>query len=612
MMMMRDYVLDTVGLARPHPHPHCSTLLHTAAPHCCPSTPVTFPTERPKSPNYPKPHVYFPFPSLLSRGRTKRALRTTPQAHVLKRRRYVMWSRRQRTTTHRRQGGESAYDERDRPRPRGALDDNEVADDDDDDDDDEAKKKKKMMMMMMRDANHKKTEPPRIVLTVQPVHLLAVAVILVVLFLFTGNQGGGIQQHNHLAKHASKHPTTGSSSSKSGHGGSSHRGNTARDNKGTAVTSARLNTATPTVDGARGEASGTAPRKFGLGRLSMFKGWGLGGNVPSAASSSSKPTTKLSSASATPSATTSISIKVEEAEEEAGGRGGGGKASMKRMKPIDFTAALGLADPAAGDALDMSGSSVGAGAAAAGGKHHGKHHKGDALVTTNPVVVSRDDLDMLHPKPECTPVNCAGKWSGWSKCDTHCGTGSERRRYTVTHLAACGGQACRYEHGEEQERPCVGPGANCCPGDWGRWTPCSVTCGGGIQARVYEVNFNKAPAGCEAPTMQEQKCNVEPCPQDCVGAWSGWSACDAVCGQGRKMRRFVVRQPALRGGVECLTHSDAEEEQPCEGKPVTSPLCKGLSCEGHYGEWGECSKPCMGGVRNRTFVVTRPAVTGGG
>ena len=78
------------------------------------------------------------------------------------------------------------------------------------------------------------------------------------------------------------------------------------------------------------------------------------------------------------------------------------------------------------------------------------------------------------------------------------------------------------------------------------------------------------------------------------------------------MRRFVVRQPALRGGVECLTHSDAEEEQPCEGKPVTSPLCKGLSCEGHYGEWGECSKPCMGGVRNRTFVVTRPAVTGGG
>ena len=85
-----------------------------------------------------------------------------------------MWSRRQRTTTYRRQGGESAYDERDRPRPRGALDDNEVADDDDgDDDDDEAKKKKKMMMMLMRDANHKKTEPPRIVLTVQPVHLLA-------------------------------------------------------------------------------------------------------------------------------------------------------------------------------------------------------------------------------------------------------------------------------------------------------------------------------------------------------------------------------------------------------------------------------------------------------
>lgn len=224
------------------------------------------------------------------------------------------------------------------------------------------------------------------------------------------------------------------------------------------------------------------------------------------------------------------------------------------------------------------------------------------------------ELDLLHPEPKCVPSPCSGKWSGWSRCNTHCGTGAEKRRFAVTHPAACGGQPCRYAHGEEQERRCAGQGTglDCCPGDWGRWTPCSATCGGGVQARVYEVDFDAAPAGCEAPSMQERRCNDEPCPRDCVGAWSGWSACDAVCGAGKVVRRFVVRQPATLGGLDCFAGADDEEELPCEGKPMNSTLCKGLNCQGHYGAWGECSKPCMGGTRNRTFTVTRPAASGGG
>lgn len=278
-----------------------------------------------------------------------------------------------------------------------------------------------------------------------------------------------------------------------------------------------------------------------------------------------------------------ISIKVEEAEEDVdrgggrpGSRGKSSSSNNKRVKPmIDFTAALGLEGAAGG---------------------------------------SVEDNAMMHAvsKPKCTPVNCAGRWSGWTKCDTHCGTGAEKRRFTVTHLASCGGQACSHVHGEQQERTCIGPGTNCCPGEWGRWTPCSATCGGGVQARVYEVDFARAPGGCEAPTMQEKKCGENPCPQDCIGAWSGWSACDVVCGRGRRIRRFVVKQPAAYGGLECVVRDGKEEEQGCEGKPTSSPLCKGLSCEGHYGPWTTCSKPCMGGQQNRTFIVTRPAAPGGG
>jgi hypothetical protein len=102
------------------------------------------------------------------------------------------------------------------------------------------------------------------------------------------------------------------------------------------------------------------------------------------------------------------------------------------------------------------------------------------------------------------------------------------------------------------------------------------------------------------------------------------------------LRRYIeVTAAAAGGGAACLAAAGAEELRPCQGLPLTHPLCSQIEaaaaagsegmgdgdapvapvpdapgCEGKYGRWGKCS--CgPGAVEKRTFAVTREAVTVG-
>ena len=87
------------------------------------------------------------------------------------------------------------------------------------------------------------------------------------------------------------------------------------------------------------------------------------------------------------------------------------------------------------------------------------------------------------------------------------------------------------EHGEEQ-RPCAGPGA-LLPRGLGsvdallrhvrRWDT-----GASVRGELQQSSRRRS------THLQEQKCNVEPCPQDCVGAWSGWSGVTPCAAGGEK------------------------------------------------------------------------------
>lgn len=112
--------------------------------------------------------------------------------------------------------------------------------------------------------------------------------------------------------------------------------------------------------------------------------------------------------------------------------------------------------------------------------------------------------------------------------------------------------------------------------------------------------------GAECPALYEYgACNTQPCSVDCVVSdWKEWSECSATCGGGTTSREREVLQEAQAGGRACPTLSEEALCNPQECEPV--------HCEvSEWGEWGQCSALCGGGVRSRERAVVVQPDSGG-
>jgi len=90
-------------------------------------------------------------------------------------------------------------------------------------------------------------------------------------------------------------------------------------------------------------------------------------------------------------------------------------------------------------------------------------------------------------------------------------------------------------------------------GSWLAWSPfssCTATCGGGTQSRTRVCSKE---GGCEGETSEENECGTSDCAVN--GAWSSWgewSACSISCGGGEQARERECGSPApSKGGDEC-------------------------------------------------------------
>jgi hypothetical protein len=216
---------------------------------------------------------------------------------------------------------------------------------------------------------------------------------------------------------------------------------------------------------------------------------------------------------------------------------------------------------------------------------------------------------VLKNTRDCNTEPCAvdctvSEWGTWSMCTASCGKGVHWRERTITQIKKWDGHKCLplKDMGECKERECP---IDCKMGEWGEFSACDASCGGGVQKRTRKPLVNPNHGGHLCPHDEESKhCNQQGCPLDCTyTAYGEWSACSESCGYGLRSRSRTVSTRPEFGGKACPGVRQTAE--------CNMGLCPIHCSVSSWSPWGHCTKTCGEGQQSRTRVVVRHAHHGG-
>uniref|UniRef100_A0A8C7ZK55 ADAM metallopeptidase with thrombospondin type 1 motif, 9 n=1 Tax=Oryzias sinensis TaxID=183150 RepID=A0A8C7ZK55_9TELE len=217
------------------------------------------------------------------------------------------------------------------------------------------------------------------------------------------------------------------------------------------------------------------------------------------------------------------------------------------------------------------------------------------------------------------------RFGSWAPCSASCGKGTWMR--FVSCRDDQGGLADDSACAHLPKPPASGVCSVVACGQWKvlEWTVCSVTCGQGLTTRqVLCVDFNEQEVNAsecdpdDRPTTQ-QDCAMSQCPsrssesrplpsspnarsspphsQSHQWRTGPWGACSSTCAGGFQRRVVVCQDENGYPANSCEDSSRPNEQRSCESGPCP---------QWAYGSWGECTKPCGGGIKTRLVVCQRP------
>jgi len=198
------------------------------------------------------------------------------------------------------------------------------------------------------------------------------------------------------------------------------------------------------------------------------------------------------------------------------------------------------------------------------------------------------------------------EWGDWTACQFTCGGGTSTRVRQVKTVATVGGAACN--NNDKDSRECRN---NMCPADctwnsWGDWSECSVTCGKG--SAFQKRTTNPAEYGgltCQGDWQKVKECALqEQCPVDCTwNEWTEWNGCSKTCGGGSEAR-VRERTPGNAAGKLCIGNSKDTRECGQNTCPTDCVL-------GNWSDWSACTTTCGRGDHTRSRSINIPAACGG-
>uniref|UniRef100_A0A674B8D6 ADAM metallopeptidase with thrombospondin type 1 motif, 12 n=1 Tax=Salmo trutta TaxID=8032 RepID=A0A674B8D6_SALTR len=231
---------------------------------------------------------------------------------------------------------------------------------------------------------------------------------------------------------------------------------------------------------------------------------------------------------------------------------------------------------------------------------------------------------------KCKNMDCPTRWwvGGWQLCSATCGSGGVRKR-TVLCVRTVAGEERVLHPGDCKQLLKPKPVVPCnrdllCGPDWaaGNWSmkhfytvlhtfrlplslltccpgQCSTSCGLGAVWRPVLCSSQQE-SDCANLKRPEpaRTCHLRPCATWLSGNWSKVSRCEVV---GRRQRE-----------VQCVDEQKGRPLRPfhCQAlssRPPSTLSCRPQPCQPwRTSPWGQCSRSCSGGLRERLVYCPEP------